>query len=129
MLADLSALAGAIGTATTGLTFVAHPTQANAIKLRRGSLMTTDVWSTLGVAPGTVIALDPLAFASAFGSEPEFSVSKETLLHMSDVPAALLANPSASLFQSDLIATQLRLRCAWAWRVAGAVAWVASTTW
>jgi hypothetical protein len=133
MTADLSALAAAISGSTGSLAFVAHPTQANAIKLRRGSLWPDDVpvWPTIGVAPGTVIALDPAAFASAFGDEAEISTSAETVLQMDTAPGAdPMAGPSTkNLFQTDATAARLKLRAAWAWRATGCAAWVTGTTW
>jgi hypothetical protein len=113
MATDLTALAAAISNVTTGLAYVAHPAQANAIRLRRGANWLADipVWSTIGVAPGTVIAFDPAAFASGFGSTPEIAASHESLLHMESAPGTNpLAGPTTSLFQTDLIATRLILR-------------------
>jgi hypothetical protein len=140
MSTDLNALAKAIAPVTTGLVFVAHPAQAAAINLNRGvTFPNVEVWPTLGVAAGTVIALDPAAFVSAFGPEPEISASTETLLHMESatpLPIAtgaqgsgVLATPAKSMFQIDAIALKINLRASWAWRVSGAVAWVASTNW
>jgi hypothetical protein len=140
MATDLSALAKAIAPVTTGLVFVAHPNQAAMIALNRGTTFPQiEVWPTLGVAAGTVIALDPAAFVSAFGPEPEISASTETLLHMESatpLPIAtgvqgsgVIATPAKSMFQIDAVALKIRLRAAWAWRTSGAVAWVASTNW
>jgi hypothetical protein len=140
MSTDLNALAKAIAPVTTGLVFVAHPAQAAAINLNRGvTFPNIEVWPTLGVAAGTVIALDPAAFVSAFGPEPEISASTETLLHMeSTTPlpfasgaqgSGVLATPARSMFQVDAVALKIKLRASWAWRTAGAVAWVASTNW
>ena len=138
--ADLSALAGAIGTVTTGLAIVAHPAQAHAIKLRRGGTFPADVpvWPTLGVSAGTIIALDPAAFASGFGPEPEIKEETDALMHMEDTTAGQVSTPGSpntvaaalrSLFQTECVAVRLILRCAWAWRVPGAVAWISGTTW
>jgi hypothetical protein len=140
MATDLSALAKALAPVTTGLVFVAHPAQAAMINLNRGvTYPNVEVWPTLGVAAGTVIALDPAAFVSAFGPEPEISASTETLLHMeSTTPlpfatgaqgSGVLATPARSMFQVDAVALKIKLRASWAWRTAGAVAWVASTNW
>jgi hypothetical protein len=91
------------------------------------------------VPDGTVIAIDPSAFVSAFGAEPEISSSREAMVHMeADAPlpiatgtqgSGVLATPSRSLFQTDCIGTRLILRAAWAWRAPGAVAWIQDTTW
>ena len=141
MNADLSALANAISDDTVGLAFVAHPAQAAAIKLRRGSTFSSDipVWATLGVTEGTVIALDPSAVVSAFGSEPEIVSSREALVHMeSTAPLPIVtgaqgsgvaASPTRSLFQTDCIGLRLILRAAWALRAPGSVAWMQNVTW
>jgi hypothetical protein len=138
---DLSALAAAIGTATAGLAFVAHPAQAYAIKLlRRGSTFPADVpvWPTLGVTEGTVIALDPRAFVSAFGPEPEITVPRDATVHLDDatpLPISTAGSPNTvaapvrSLFQTDCIGVRMLLRATWAWRQAGAVAWMQNTNW
>jgi hypothetical protein len=65
------------------------------------------VLPTLGVAPGTIIGLDPAALVSAYGPEPEFQSSKETVIHYEDTTPldigtagtpATVAAPSQSLF-------------------------------
>lgn len=137
MATDLSALATALATVTTGLVFVAHPKQAAAINLRRGvTFPGIEVWPTLGLAPGTIVALDPAAFVSAFGPEPEISASTETLLHMESVtPLPIgtapntVAAPARSAWQTDCVALKIRLRASWAWRTAGAVAWMTAVNW
>jgi hypothetical protein len=119
-----------------GLVYVAHPAQANTIRFEYGGLgLGAPVWSSLGVAPGTLIALDPAAFASAFGSDPEIGSDKHSLLYSDTAPLQIgtagspptVAAPAVSLFQTDKIATRLLLKCAWTWRVAGA--WLDSATW
>jgi hypothetical protein len=138
MNTDLSALAAAISSVTTGLAYVCHPAQANAIKVTKGATWLTNipVWPTIAIPKGTVIALDPAAFVSAFGSDPEITTSTETSLHMEDTtPLELVASPGTvaspmkTMFQTECIATRLRIDAAWAWRIAGAVAWVQNTTW
>ena len=98
---DLALLASAIGDNTSGLAYVMHPAQAAAVRLRRSTAFPADIpiWSTIAVAEGTVIALDPLALVSAFGAEPEITASREAVLHMDDRPVAdrhrrLTATPS-----------------------------------
>jgi hypothetical protein len=132
MAADLSALANAISDDGVGLAFVAHPGQAHTMRLRRGTTFPADIpiWSTLGVAEGVVIALDPQAVVSAFGAEPEVSASKEALIHQETSPAQIgvagspnvVAAPTRSLFQTDCVAIRLILRAAWALRAPGAIA-------
>ena len=75
---DLSALAAAIAPVTSGLAFVMNPKQANAVRLRRGTTWPADVpvWSSIGVAAGNVVALDPAAIVSAFDAAPEIRASR-----------------------------------------------------
>lgn len=140
MAADLALLAAAIAPTTGSLAYVANPKQANAIKLVKGAMWTNDVpvWPTIGVAPETVIAIDTMAFVSGFESEPELTSSREALFHEESVtPLAIgssgapatVAAPTRSLFQTDCVALKLTLRCAWAWRVPGAVAWMSAVNW
>ena len=136
---DLSTLANAISDDAAGLVYVAHPAQANTIRLRRGTTFPADieVWASLGVSEGVVIALDPLAVVSAFGAEPEISASQEAVIHQETSPAqigtpgspATVAAPVRSLWQTDTIGVKLILRAAWALRAPGAVAWIQNTTW
>jgi hypothetical protein len=135
---DLTALAAAISPVTAGLAFVCNPAQGNAIKLRKGTTFPTDVpvWSTIAVPAGTVIALDPAAFVSAFDGDPEISSSIESSLHFEDTsPQEIVSSPGTvaapqkSIFQTEMLATRLRIKAAWAWRVSGAVSFVQNTTW
>jgi hypothetical protein len=138
-------LSGAIADAVSGLAYVCHPRQANAIKLRRGKLLPDDiqVWATLGVAPGVVICLDPQAFVSGFSAEPEIKVAAHTLVHMEDttpLPVGTVGTPPTvaaplrSTFQTDTLAIKLVLQASWGWRVPvpgppTPVAWLTSATW
>ena len=131
---DLASLSEAIAAATTGLVYVGHPAQINSIKVRRGTQWSPDIplWSTTGIAPGTIVALDPQGIASAFGPEPEIRTLKEASVVFDDsVPGAIInsGQPAGSLFQSDSLALQLRLRAAWCVRVPGCIAWMSGTNW
>ncbi len=137
---DLGKIAAAIAPFTSGLVFIAHPAQASSLSLRRGVAISADaiVWPTMGVPAGTIIGLDPAALASGYGAEPEIGSSKEVVIHMEDTtPLAIgsvgtpatVAAPTRSAFQTDTIATRLILRAAWAWRTAGAAAWISGATW
>ena len=132
MANDLVKLAAAIGPVTSGLVYVAHPAQASAMKIRRGAnFVDVPIWPTISVAAGVVDALDPAAFASAFGAEPQIEASKgDPMLLLDDAPGSNpMAGPTSSLFQSDMVSLKLKLDAAWVWRTAGAVAWIANTTW
>jgi hypothetical protein len=139
MISDLRKIAAAIAPFATGLWYVMHPMQASFVNLRRGWAVADDIVAlpTLGVAPGTVIGLDPAGLCSAYGAEPEISSSKEAVIHEDTAPLAIaspgtppiIAASTRSLWQSDCIATLLILRAAWVWRGASAVAWVSTASW
>jgi hypothetical protein len=137
MNTDLTALAAAISTVTTGLAYVCNPKQAAAINIRRVAPLPAPVWPTIWVPAGTVIALDPLALVSAFGAAPEITTTNEGLIHMETSPAQIgvagtpnvVAAPTRSMFQQDLVAVRLILRAAWAWRVPGAISYMSAVTW
>ena len=132
---DLGALAEAIALSTVGLAIVAHPQQINSIRVRRGTQWSPDIplWPTLGVAAGTVIALDPQAIVSAFGPEPELRTVKEASIVFDDIaPGAINvpgSSPAGSLFQTDSIGLSLRLRAAWCVRVPGCISWMPGVAW
>ena len=132
---DLAALAGAVGAVAAGLAFVMHPQQANAVRTRRGTQWdpTIPIWPTIGVAAGNVIALDPAGVASAFGPEAEVRASREAAIVFDDsAPGAINvagSSPAGSIFQTDSIVLQLRLRAAWCLRIPGAVAWMSGVNW
>jgi len=65
----------------------------------------------------TVTAIEVGAFASGFTSEPEISVGRESTLHFDTTPQAIGVSgsptaPTSSLWQQDLVALRLILRCA-----------------
>jgi hypothetical protein len=126
-------LAAAISGATANLAIAANPAQANAIRLSRGTMFPPEVqvWASIAVPAGTVIALDPAAFCSGFGSVPEEISSTVAMLQMDTAPPDdPLAGPKTQeLWQVDCIATMLKLRCAWTWRVDNAVAWIQGASW
>jgi hypothetical protein len=133
MLPDLEALAAAISSNVSGFAYVANPAQAIKIKLERGQFWPDDVpvWSSIGIPAGTVICLDPAGFASAFGPEPEIESSQHVMTLMDSAPPndGSLAPSTMSMFQQDMVATRLKIRAAWAWRVNGAVSFATGVTW
>jgi hypothetical protein len=133
MLPDLEALAAAIAPHVSGFAYVMNPAQAIKVRLERGQFWPDDVavWSSIGIPAGTVICLDPLAFASAFGPEPEIESSGHVMTLMDTAPPndGSLAPSTMSMFQQDMVATKLKIRAAWVWRVNGAVAFTTGVTW
>jgi hypothetical protein len=131
MAADLGKLAGAIGNVTSNLAFVGHPNQINAIRMKYGSNWSADILliPTIGVASGTVIAIDPLALAASFG-EPKISTSSVAMVHMDDAPSANpMDGPTRSLFQSYCMGLRVLLDVAYVLRLTGSVAWTNSAQW
>jgi hypothetical protein len=131
MAADLGKLAGAIGSVTSNLAFVGHPNQINAIRMKYGSNWSADILliPTVGVASGTVIAIDPLALAASFG-EPKISTSSVAMVQMDDAPSANpMDGPTRSLFQSYCMGLRVLLDVAYVLRLTGSVAWTNSAQW
>ena len=80
MLEDLEKLAGAVLDAGgISVVYIASPKQAAATGLRL--LTDQTVWPCPALAAGTVVAVEPSAFVSAFGVEPRISASIETAIH------------------------------------------------
>jgi hypothetical protein len=132
----LAALAGAVAAGGGAEpVYIASPRQATAAKLRFGDRIT--VWPTIALAAGTVVAIDPLAFVSAFGPEPRIESTNEAIVHAEDTtPLAIstvgtpntVAAPVRSLWQTDCIATRVILTASWALR-APAIGYVAAAAW
>ncbi|MBR1190076.1 phage major capsid protein [Bradyrhizobium sp. AUGA SZCCT0160] len=138
MVGDLMQLSDAIADATGDIVIIAHPKQANTIRIRRGNTFDIPVFATRGVPAGTVIALDPQALAVGFGTEPKFESSIEAVIHQEDTsPVALgtvgspnvVAAPSRSLFQTDCTSLRMLLPAAWAIRAPNSIAWVSAANW
>ena len=74
--------------------------------------ITPNVWSCPSLAAGTICAVEPNAFVSAFGPEPRISASIEATVHFeSTTPLPIgstgtpnvVAAPTLNAFQQDLI--------------------------
>ena len=90
------------------------------------------------MADDTLGAIDAAAVATAEGDTFEIMSSTEAVLHTDTVPlpiatgaqgSAVVASPSTSLFQSDLIGLRLIVRASWGWRASGKAALVTGVTW
>lgn len=137
MQADLAKLAGAVFAAGgREVVFVANPAQAFTAALRLQG-REVEVLPSVGVAPGTIIAIDPGTVAASVDPTPDFDRSIHALLHMeADDPAAISTpgtpNVSAgnlrSLFQTDSLGVRCILSATWA-RRSGAVAYMTDVAW
>jgi len=138
MAEDLGALTGAIGAAgihPNGAVFVCGPRETTILKAKVGAKFDHPVLTTLGLPAKTVACFAPDGVASGYQDAPQIETSKEAVLHMEDTTPAdivsaggVLAAPSKSMFQTDIIAIRVRAHCAWA-VAAGAAQVVTSVNW
>ena len=140
MLADLGNLAAAVAAAggTGRPVFVMATRQAAAAALRLGADKAVTILPTAALPTGTVVAVEPLAFATAFGPDPRIEASIETTIVMDDsAPGAFsaagtpntVAAPIRSAWQTDSIMLRVILDTAWAMRSPGMVAVVNGVAW
>jgi hypothetical protein len=127
IVADMGALTSAIVAAGGGenIVFVVPPTQATFLGLigSEFSLRGVTVLQTTALPAGTVMAVDASALATAFGAEPQFQSSIESVVHFDDASPALIVTGGAvpagsvrSAYQSDLVLTKVTLDAAWTLR-------------
>ena len=134
MLADLAALSAAVGTGNVW--FIMTPTVAAvATELARNDAR--KILTTAGMPADSVIAIDPRALVSGFGPEPRIETSIEATVHYDDTAPqpigtagtpTVVAAPTRSAFQQDLVLIRVVMPAAWALR-APAIAWVQGVTW
>ena len=127
-----------VGIAADDMVIIAHPKQAAKLRLLAGPAFTSTVLSSPQVAAGTVIAVAPDALFVGYSGAPEVESSIEATVHFEDatpLPIAtgaqgsgVLATPTRSALQQDLIIIKLRARCAWA-AMPGAVQYLTGATW
>ena len=138
MNADMSKLASAAALGGSDVVYVAHPSMAAVAKLQLGTNRAPTIWPASALPVGTIIAVAPAAFVSAFGPDPRLDRATDATLHFEDAnPLAIgtagspntVAAPTRSAFQSDLIGVRMILDAAWAMRSANAVAWIEDASW
>jgi hypothetical protein len=119
MFGDRENLGGAVlENGGSQVLYFAHPQQWLSARLRLGRDRAVDIFPTLGLPVGSILAIEPSAFVSAFGPEPQIEASIEALIHFEDVPLPIgtppntVAAPTKSAFQSDLIVLRMRLTSA-----------------
>jgi hypothetical protein len=138
---DLGNLAGAIsdvGVDGDDLIIVANPKQAIRLKLLAGPSFDYTVLSSSQIPDGRVIAIAASAVASGYSGIPSVEKRTNPAIHFEDTspqniatvgtPAAIVAAPTLSAFQSDMIALRVRTRVAWT-AVAPGIAFVNDVTW
>lgn len=134
---DVCKLVNALATNGGGTrpVFICSPGGAASLKMFAGPKFDFPVLASAAVGAGTVICVEATSFVSGFSGLPEFSQSKQTVLHMDTAPAqigttgALAGGETRSLWQTDCSAIEMILRCSWAMRAAGHVAWLTGAVW
>lgn len=135
METDLIAISDAITAGGSGqVSFVVSPKRAARIRIKAPDLSRELTFlPSLAVADTTIIGVDPLSWAHAFGDNFEIDATSEAILHMSDDPDPIsdggVADPVRSLWQTDAIALRMLADTAFAPRRPNAVAWVESASW
>jgi hypothetical protein len=136
--ADLASLAGAIGDAAVDaadMVIVANPRQAIQLKLLSGPKFDYPVFDTPMVPAKRIVAVAPLAVASAYSGVPTIEKKLNPAVHFEDTNPKLIvdaagnaAAPVLSGFQSGMIS--IRVRCWGAWSVvAPGVAYCDNVNW
>ena len=137
MATDLEKLAGSVlSNGGSEVVYVMSPKQYASVKLRLLTPITPNIWVSPALAAGTIAAIEPRAFVSAFGPEPRINASAEATVHFEDTnPAEIVAAggvaaaPTRSAWQTDLIIIRAILDAAWTMRASGMVAVITDAHW
>lgn len=147
VLADIAALMAPFDTANAGrnMVLIMHPAQARKLAMMPGPdgtfgwadrfMSTFKVLTSTSATSGRLIAVDAEDFATATGDTPEFDVSEQATIHMSDAPAEIVAangtvaDPIRSMFQTNSLALRMVLPITWKMRRTGMVQWIDGTSW
>jgi hypothetical protein len=130
---DVGALAEALANAGGGLEpiLIAAPAQAASLRMWRQEDF-YDIYASLALPAGTVVAVESSSFVSGLDGIPTFSTSTGATIHMEDtspVTDLLTSSPVKSMFQTDVIALKMILRASWGMRNPAHVAVVSGVTW
>jgi Phage capsid family len=136
MTADLVALLSAITSANVigDIVLVANPARALAIALLSFGALPNAVLVSSQIPPGDVIAIAVDGVASGYDGVPTIEASNVPEIHFAD-PAlpinegGVLASPSWSSFQRDLVLLKLRTQCAWGLTQPGSVQVIHNVNW
>jgi HK97 family phage major capsid protein/HK97 family phage prohead protease len=147
ILADINAVMAPFDSANAGrnMVLVMNPAQARKLAMTPGPdgtfgwsdrfLSQFTVLTSTSATANRLIAIDAEDFATASGAAPQFEVSDQTTLHMSDTPLELVsaggtvADPVRSMFQTHSLAIKMVLPLTWKMRRTGMVQWIDGTSW
>src|SRR5262249_31246337 len=135
MIEDLENLSGKIADAggSGNVVYIMNPKQFESAKLRLRQLGVGEqitIWPCPSLTAKTVVAVEPLAFASTLGAVPRIEISNQAVLHMETSPAqisiagtpAVVSAPLRSTFQTDTLAVKMTIGINWCLRQSGMVA-------
>jgi hypothetical protein len=134
---DIGALVDALARAGGGLepVIIAAPGQAASLRMWRQEDF-YDIYASVALPAGTVVAVESSSFVSGLDGMPEFSTATGAAIHMEDTTPAdivgatgTLAAPVKSLFQTDVLGLRMTLRAAWGLRNPAHVAIMTGTSW
>jgi HK97 family phage major capsid protein/HK97 family phage prohead protease len=145
---DINTIMAPFDTANAGraMVLIMHPSQARKLAMTPGPdgtfgwadrfLSQFTVLVSTNATAARLIAIDAEDFATASGAVPQFEVSDQTTLHMSDAPLEIVsgtgpttADPVRSMFQTHSLAIKMVLPLTWKMRRSGMVQWIDGTTW
>ena len=135
---DISNIVGAMsdaGISSDDLMLFTNPRQPIVLKML-AEFAPENIVGTPAIVDGTLIGISPAGIVSGFDGALTFEVSEQgTVVMESAAPvgdidaAAVAASNIRSLWQENLLAVRLRLRCSWAPLAAAAVQKVVAVTW
>jgi hypothetical protein len=141
MITDVANLAGAISDAginAEGAVLIANPREAIKLRMLTTANFTNAVLGSPQIPSGTVIAVAPDGLMVGYSGAPDIESSIESTVHFEDTTplqlatgaqgSGVLATPTKSAFQQDLIIIKLRARCAWT-PMPGAVQYLTGVNW
>ena len=125
------------GLDTTGAVFIADAGTIGILKTIVGPRFDYPLLTTLALPPKTLVAIAPSAVASAYSEVPQIETSKIPAVHFEGAtPEAIgtagtpsvVAAPTCSHFQADMISVKVRARAAWA-VLPGGASFVSGINW
>ena len=128
--ADLAALISALGSPLDPVLIMSSAQQVALSQLP--GTQPLPIFVTNILAAGTIIALDAADFVTATGDDVQIDVVSDAVVHQSDVPhaivddAGVVATPTVSLFQQNLIGVRVLEFLGWQLR-SGKVSWMVVT--
>jgi hypothetical protein len=141
LAADVGTFANAFGAAginAENMVLIANPREGLAARMLSGfeTTPTLPVLMSPAIPSGTAIAVVPEAIASGYDGLPEIEMSKHAAVHFEDTSPqpivsspGVVAVPTRSLYQPEMIGVKMRVHCAWASLQPGAVQYMIGVKW